>query len=239
MQQSRGSLQLFHNQQLSRDRQQQQQTDVDTATKRQAAREVIDILHEISILLVCDLLFSFILPHIGACPPAQELKNQCGDDSLNQLSCGTNRTTQSSHSHLCKHIPSSLTMRHPAQHVTQLCTRHFVTPAWNAVEARLTRSLQNTHLDRKQLSLCVSLIENGVNPEALAVSSRSRFSSCRSSDFTAFTSLLLHQCLTLSLHCSSIARLCPSCLSSCFQSTLYFSCMTFLSYFSHKQNTSH
>ena len=28
---------------------------------------------------------------------------------------------------------------------------------------------QNTHLDRTQLSLCVSLIENGVNPEALAV----------------------------------------------------------------------
>jgi len=29
--------------------------------------------------------------------------------------------------------------------------------------------LQNTQLDRAQLSLCVSLIENGVNPEALAV----------------------------------------------------------------------
>lgn len=28
---------------------------------------------------------------------------------------------------------------------------------------------QNTQLDRGQLSLCVSLIENGVNPEALAV----------------------------------------------------------------------
>lgn len=30
--------------------------------------------------------------------------------------------------------------------------------------------LQNTHLDRQQLSYCVSLIENGANPEALAVS---------------------------------------------------------------------
>jgi len=29
---------------------------------------------------------------------------------------------------------------------------------------------QDTDLDRAQLSLCVSLIENGVNPEALAVS---------------------------------------------------------------------
>lgn len=29
---------------------------------------------------------------------------------------------------------------------------------------------QNTQLDRTQLSLCVSLMENGVNPEALAVS---------------------------------------------------------------------
>ena len=30
---------------------------------------------------------------------------------------------------------------------------------------------QNTDLDRQSLSYCVSLIENGVNPEALAVSS--------------------------------------------------------------------
>jgi mitotic-spindle organizing protein 1 len=29
---------------------------------------------------------------------------------------------------------------------------------------------QNTQLDRSQLSWCVSLIENGVNPEALAAS---------------------------------------------------------------------
>lgn len=29
--------------------------------------------------------------------------------------------------------------------------------------------LQNTHLDRQTISLCVSMIENGVNPEALAV----------------------------------------------------------------------
>lgn len=29
---------------------------------------------------------------------------------------------------------------------------------------------KNNNLDRPQLSLCVSLIENGVNPEALAVS---------------------------------------------------------------------
>jgi hypothetical protein len=28
---------------------------------------------------------------------------------------------------------------------------------------------QNTHLDRQQLSYCVSLIENGASPEALAV----------------------------------------------------------------------
>ncbi|KAF2428965.1 mitotic-spindle organizing protein associated with a ring of gamma-tubulin 1 [Tothia fuscella] len=31
-------------------------------------------------------------------------------------------------------------------------------------------TLLNTHLNRHQLSYCVSLIENGVNPEALAVS---------------------------------------------------------------------
>ncbi|KAI9856631.1 MAG: hypothetical protein M1824_005328 [Vezdaea acicularis] len=29
-------------------------------------------------------------------------------------------------------------------------------------------TLLNTHLDRTTLSLCVSMIENGVNPEALA-----------------------------------------------------------------------
>jgi len=29
-------------------------------------------------------------------------------------------------------------------------------------------TLLNTHLDRHTLSLCVSMIENGVNPEALA-----------------------------------------------------------------------
>lgn len=29
-------------------------------------------------------------------------------------------------------------------------------------------ALLNTHLDRSQLSLCVSLLENGINPEALA-----------------------------------------------------------------------
>ena len=33
-------------------------------------------------------------------------------------------------------------------------------------------SPQNTHLDRQQLSYCVSLIENGANPEALAVGPR-------------------------------------------------------------------
>jgi poly(3-hydroxybutyrate) depolymerase len=32
-----------------------------------------------------------------------------------------------------------------------------------------TNVVQNTQLDRQQLSYCVSLIENGANPEALAV----------------------------------------------------------------------
>jgi hypothetical protein len=36
------------------------------------------------------------------------------------------------------------------------------------IQPNLTPS-QNTHLDRQQLSYCVSLIENGANPEALAV----------------------------------------------------------------------
>jgi hypothetical protein len=37
-------------------------------------------------------------------------------------------------------------------------------------KSRANSILQNTKLDRTELSLCVSLIENGVNPEALAVS---------------------------------------------------------------------
>ncbi len=28
---------------------------------------------------------------------------------------------------------------------------------------------QNCHLDRRSLSICISMIENGINPEALAV----------------------------------------------------------------------
>jgi mitotic-spindle organizing protein 1 len=72
--------------------------------KRQAAREVIDILYEISTLLV----------HI---PSIRGIDTKTGAIELTQ-----------------KHK-------------------------------------QNTHLDRTELSLCVSLIENGVNPDALAVRS--------------------------------------------------------------------
>jgi mitotic-spindle organizing protein 1 len=70
-----------------------EQTSADA--RRKAAREVIDILHEIATLLVCKY-----------CAPIK---------------------------------------------------RSDLTPP------------QNTHLDRQQLSYCVSLIENGANPEALAV----------------------------------------------------------------------
>jgi mitotic-spindle organizing protein 1 len=66
--------------------------------RRKAAREVIDILHEIATLLVCSI--------------SSRIKKACY--------------------------------------------------SWR---------FQNTHLDRQQLSYCVSLIENGANPEALAVCS--------------------------------------------------------------------
>jgi mitotic-spindle organizing protein 1 len=66
--------------------------------RRKAAREVIDILHEIATLLVCSI--------------SSQVKKTC-----------------------------------------------------------YSQRLQNTHLDRQQLSYCVSLIENGANPEALAVCS--------------------------------------------------------------------
>ena len=41
--------------------------------------------------------------------------------------------------------------------------------AYCALKSVHTHSSKDTQLDRAQLSLCVSLIENGVNPEALAV----------------------------------------------------------------------
>jgi mitotic-spindle organizing protein 1 len=41
------------------------------------------------------------------------------------------------------------------------------------VDVSSSTPFQNTHLDRQQLSYCVSLIENGANPEALAVSPKS------------------------------------------------------------------
>ena len=39
----------------------------------------------------------------------------------------------------------------------------------NRAENLKLMTIQNTGLDRQSLSVCVSLIENGVNPEALAV----------------------------------------------------------------------
>lgn len=33
----------------------------------------------------------------------------------------------------------------------------------------MTNGPQNCHLDRRTLSICISMIERGVNPEALAV----------------------------------------------------------------------
>lgn len=80
--------------------------------KRQAAREIIDILHEISILLVRFVLSFFYYSLLPG------------------------------HRHLA------------------------------VIMSMLNLSLfgQNTHLDRTEVSLCVSLVENGVNPEALAVS---------------------------------------------------------------------
>ncbi|KAK0305502.1 hypothetical protein LTS16_019917 [Friedmanniomyces endolithicus] len=75
-------------------------------SKRKAARETIDILHEISTLLVRN-------------KPPTSSTNDCW----------------------------------------QICSR--LLPA--------NPRGQNTNLDRQSLSYCVSLIENGVNPEALAV----------------------------------------------------------------------
>lgn len=56
-----------------------------------------------------------------------------------------------------------------------VCRAPLLTPIQTAYPER-----QNCHLTRHQLSLCVSLIQNGVNPEALAVSafSFSATSSC-------------------------------------------------------------
>jgi len=45
-------------------------------------------------------------------------------------------------------------------------------------EANSCQTLQNCHLDRKTVSICISMIEKGVNPEALAVSRRTKFPNC-------------------------------------------------------------
>jgi len=52
---------------------------------------------------------------------------------------------------------------------TILVTSHFPRPLQPSHNSNVFGA-QNTHLDRQTLSICVSLIENGVNPEALAVS---------------------------------------------------------------------
>lgn len=46
----------------------------------------------------------------------------------------------------------------------------LVRPTFSGRMIMVLTQNQNTHLTRTQLSYCVSLIENGVNPEALAVS---------------------------------------------------------------------
>ena len=50
--------------------------------------------------------------------------------------------------------------------ISTLLVRSTINPVEETGKADCT---QNTHLDRQSLSYCVSLIENGVNPEALAV----------------------------------------------------------------------
>lgn len=90
--------------------------------KRQAAREVLDILHEISTLLV-RVSLSVCLSVVSLQGPLP-LSAQSSPTSMNS---------------------NTLT------------------------DATIVLSYQNTHLGRTELSLCVSLIENGVNPEALAV----------------------------------------------------------------------
>lgn len=56
--------------------------------------------------------------------------------------------------------------RHPPRDCDTARTR---LPRINTMHQTPTNKMQNTKLDRQQLSYCVSLIENGANPEALAV----------------------------------------------------------------------
>ena len=84
-----------------------------------------------------------------------------------------------------RYVPLSLTHGESSIHVIWACTRQLC--RFNRAWHELIKSSQNTHLDRKQLSLCVSLIENGVNPEALAVCSSFKSSSC--STFLALPSI--------------------------------------------------
>lgn len=65
-------------------------------------------------------------------------------------------------------------------------------PKVTRTENHFISFFQNTHLDRQQLSYCVSLIENGANPEALAVRC---IRSLPFSLFPLFTRMDLHQCI--------------------------------------------
>jgi hypothetical protein len=64
--------------------------------------------------------------------------------------------------------------RHPARNLHATRTQaHFPRNGnrQNSTQQQgVNKDIQNTDLDRQSLSYCVSLIENGVNPEALAVS---------------------------------------------------------------------
>ncbi|KAL8281777.1 hypothetical protein RB597_009478 [Gaeumannomyces tritici] len=92
----------------------------DRREKQAAAQSAVDILHEISTILV--RLFVTPIPFSAAAHPHQRfVPHNCKDDG------------------------------------------GLLTPS-----LPLHKTKQNCHLDRRTLSVCVSMIENGVSPEALA-----------------------------------------------------------------------
>lgn len=52
----------------------------------------------------------------------------------------------------------------------EIATILVLPTALNTFQTQANRPTQNTDLDRRAISICISLVEQGVNPEALAAS---------------------------------------------------------------------
>jgi hypothetical protein len=112
------------------------------------------------------------MPRVGSESRHPKLWDSRGS-STNKHTSPNNHYSSSTHQRQCqpnKHQPTPaerpLAKSSTSSTRSQLCWYAKTAPHQLAL---ISDTAQNTHLDRQQLSYCVSLIENGANPEALAV----------------------------------------------------------------------